>query len=363
MSLGSYFGSTKIIQGAAGLGQDGPLMAYADGVVGGSAESADMPGPLFAYSDGSLGNDGMGPLQAYSDGVVGGSSANPDMPGPLFAYHDGSLGGDAGDDPGGTPISVFQDGIFERAERNANFGPLQSFHDGSLGAVASTGPVLDLGDAGVLAEVKALIAYSSGGYALSSEAQKVYTPDWYTSGIWEPSASALWQFVVSSVPAFSGKTVSGSAAAQTFPNGLGIAYLYGLMAAPTANAMGPDGAKKMFPMIAAWVGAKGTDVLPPYLSLADKTRGERGSADEAGMSTGKMAMWGLGAAALLGVALVFGKKSYRKNSHQDDLRTDMFRELPARTRASDGRTREGKARRQRMYATGLVHKKKKPKRR
>jgi hypothetical protein len=34
--LGAYFGSTRITQGAGGLGQDGELQAYADGVVGGN---------------------------------------------------------------------------------------------------------------------------------------------------------------------------------------------------------------------------------------------------------------------------------------------------------------------------------------
>jgi hypothetical protein len=59
-SMGAYFGSTRINEGAAGLGQ-GPLQAFADGVVGGAASNPDMPGPLQAYHDGSL---GQGPLQA-----------------------------------------------------------------------------------------------------------------------------------------------------------------------------------------------------------------------------------------------------------------------------------------------------------
>ena len=61
MSLGAYFGSTRITQGAGGLGQDGPLMAYADGVVGGNPDES-TPGQLFAYHDGSLGLGQDGPL-------------------------------------------------------------------------------------------------------------------------------------------------------------------------------------------------------------------------------------------------------------------------------------------------------------
>jgi hypothetical protein len=306
--LGSYFGSTKIIQGAAGLGQ-GPLMAYADGVVGGGANDADMPGPLQAYSDGSLGlgddSSMPGPLQAYADGTVGGSAANADMPGPLFAYQDGSLGDGSAptDDPGGTPISVFEDGIFDTAPRSANFGRLQSFRDGSLGAIVSGGPTpLDLGDAATLAEVKSLLAMASGGYALTADAQKVYTPDFYTSGIWEPSASALWQYIVSNIPQMSGKSVSDSAGSQTYPNATGLGILVGFAAAPTTSGLGPD-----LPHLFAWFKGGAGPVLPPYLSNADKTKGARGSS-AAGMSTGKMVAWGLGAAALLGLALVMTKK-------------------------------------------------------
>lgn len=363
--LGAYFGSTRIVQGAAGLGQDGELQAYADGVFArGDRGDAETPGALFAFHDGSL---GVAPLQAYADGSVGGGFADSDgtlssfedgifssgptvdyetsggggggqlpvMPGggdagggsgagdmadtpaPIQSYQDGVFGGRGtcglGDDSDGpTPISVLDNGVLGRpfGVDDRMYGGLRSFHDGSLGADAPTSvapsPVLDLGDATTLAEVKALIAYSSGGYALSSEAQKTYTPDWYTSGIWEPSASSLWQFVVSAIPAFSGKDVSGTAGAQTFPNGTGIAYLYATLAAPSANAMGPEAAAKMFPTIAAWFGAKGTGVLPPYLSIADKTKGQRGGVSTSSMSS--MAMWGLGAAALLGIAFVLTRK-------------------------------------------------------
>jgi len=320
--LGSYFGSTKIIQGAAGLGQ-GPLMAYADGVVGGSANDADMPGPLRAYSDGSLGlgddSSMPGPLQAYADGTVGGSAANADMPGPLFAYQDGSLGDGSAptDDPGGTPISVFEDGIFDTAPRNANFGPLQSFRDGSLGRLRGLGAdalTLDLGDAATLAEVKSLLAMASGGYALTADAQKVYTPDFYTSGIWEPSASALWQYIVSNIPQMSGKSVSDSAGNQTYPNATGLGILVGFAAAPTTAGLGPDYVKTNMPHLFAWFTGGAGPVLPPYLSNADKTKGARGSS-AAGMSTGKMVAWGLGAATLLGLAFVMTKKkSYRANA-------------------------------------------------
>jgi hypothetical protein len=48
-------------------------------------------------------------------------------------------------------------------------------------------------------------------------------------------------------------------------------------------------------------------VLAPYLTLADKTKGDRGAAPkETKMST--VALYGAGAIALFGLALVFMKK-------------------------------------------------------
>jgi len=308
MSLGAYFGSTKITQGAGGLGQTGPLQAYADGVIGGSAASAEMPGPLQSFHDGSLGQ--TGPLQAYADGIVGGSASNAEMPGPLFAYHDGSLGeGPTSDDAGGTPISVFQDGIFERSESSPNFGPLQAFHDGSLGVFGGLGAdalTLDLGDQATLTEVKTLLSMASGGYAASTDAQKVYTPDFYTSGIWEPSASALWQYIVSNIPQMSGKNVSDSAGGRTFPNALGLGIIVGFMAAPSTSALGPDWVKKNMPNLFAWFTGGAGPVLPPYFTLADKTKGQRASTG--GAKASMMVWYGVGAAALLGVALVMMRK-------------------------------------------------------
>jgi len=393
--LGAYFGSTRIVQGAAGLGDDSeaPLMAFQDGLFSGHFPGPGIvpggayPGLLSSYQDGSLGD---APLQAFADGVVGGQPDDP-TEGALVSFEDGiferrhqlayfsdpNVGGGPGTAPAGSgdggaetpsdmdshgglldasgggsamgPINSYQDGIFgggrgavcglgdvkdepqsddeapvmaynegvfgSRGER-IMAGQLMSYHDGSLGALAVesspsdvTAHSLDLGEPQTLSEVKALIAYSSGGYALSSEAQKTYTPEWYTSGIWEPSASSLWQFVASAVPAFSGKEVSGQAGAQTYPNGMAIGYLYSALAAPQANALGPDQAGKMFPTISAWFNSKGTNVLPPYLSITDKTKGQRApEAAAPSISYGKMAMWGLGAAALLGAALVLTRK-------------------------------------------------------
>jgi hypothetical protein len=347
MPLGAYFGSTKITQGAGGLGQ-GPLQAYADGVVGGSAASAEMPGPLFAYSDGSLGL-GQGPLQAYSDGVFGGSPDESAMPGPLFAYSDGSLGlGDASagslfayadgvvggspadasmpgplrsyndgslgdtDEAGGTPISVYNQGILGPHYEGMNtFGPLRAFNDGSLGAgapAAVTGMTLDLGDAATLAEVKSLMALSSGDYALSQTAQATYTPDFYTSGIWEPAASVLWQYIVSASPLFSSKAVSASAGAQTYPNSTGLGIMIDTMVNVFAGG-GADFVKKSMPNLYAWFAGGGGPVLAPYLTLADKTKGARGdTAGAAAPMMSTMAMYGLGAVALLGIALVLRRK-------------------------------------------------------
>ena len=314
--VGAYFGSTRINQGAAGLGQDGQLIAFADGVIGGSPDDAETPGPLQAYHDCSLGLRGLGDdpgqLMAFSDGIMGGSPNDAETPGPLQAYHDGSLGlGDDAPHPntysGDTPISVFHDGIFNEYRSPSSNGPLMAYHDGSLGAdAAPAGATLDLGDTATLAEVKSLIALMSGGWALSADGQKTYTPDFYTSGIWEPSASQLWQYVVSSSKDAAGKQVSASAGDQTYPNGTGIGLMIGILTAPVQGAPGPDYVKANFPTLYAWGLAGGGPVLPPYLSLADKTRGDRAGASGPVMSN--MAMYGLGAAVVLGIALILRRR-------------------------------------------------------
>lgn len=356
--LGAYFGSTKITQGAGGLGQDGELASYADGVFArGDRGDAETPGDLFSFHDGSL---GMAPLQSYADGSVGGGHGDqpgtlssyedgifasgptvdyetsggngggqgPTMPGgggdsgggsdtadhpaPIQAYADGVFGGRGvcglGDDADGpTPVDAFDDGVLGRPG-DRMYGGLQAFHDGSLGADTPTsavgGVTLDLGDATTLAEVKSLIGMAGG--AGSVDGQKIYTPDFYTSGIWEPLASQLWQYVVSTIPSMKGQSVSGSAGDQTYPNALGLGILVGMAAAPTAGGGGPGFVKNSFPTLYAWFAAGGGPVLPPYLSIADKTKGQRGGVSASSMSN--MAMWGLGAAALLGLALVLTRK-------------------------------------------------------
>ena len=306
--LGAYFGSTRITQGAGSLGQDGPLQAYADGVVGGNAAES-TPGALFAYQDGSLGQDG--PLQAYADGTPGGVEPNPDMPGPLQSYHDGSLGG-LGDDDASTPISVWHDGVLgNRRSGMSTFGPNQAYQDGSLGEYfsgigATTAMTLDLGDQSAMTELKAMMALMAPEQTLTADGQKVYTPDWYTSGIWDPQASLLWQYIVSKSAALSGKDVSVTSGNQTFPNATGVGFMIAMIAAPSSSTYGPDYAKKSFPIITSWYAAGGGPVLAPYLSLTDKTKDQRATASLFGLSN--MALYGLGAAALLGLALVFLRK-------------------------------------------------------
>jgi hypothetical protein len=389
MPLGAYFGSTKIVQGAGGLGQ-GPLQAYADGSVGGNAASAETPGRLFAYSDGSL---GAAPLLAYADGSVGGSADNPDMPGSLFSYQDGVLGpypsggpysegpGDSqGGSPGGnggvadqprsllayqdgvlggrgcaglgndeadgTPISVYQQGIFDAAARNANFGPLRSYQDGSLGVVAdaAAGPALDLGDEKILMEVKSLIGLMSPEQTMTEAGMTAYPAEYYTSGIWEPGASAIWQYFVSKTAAFSGRTVSESGGNQTWPNALGVGYMIALLSTPTTdNPYGEKFVKEQVPSLFAWfsavtAGASGNEpvTLAPYLSLADKVKGQRANAGGA-MKASTMAWYGLGAAALLGVGLVMtrGKKGYTANGWRRKQYAKMRRKSKNKMRRYD----------------------------
>jgi len=321
-SLGAYFGSTRIVQGAGGLGDDGQLFAYADGVVGGKENDPEMPGPLTSYHDGSLGRlphqyggGDSGALLAWADGVVGGNP--PDSTeGQLFAYHDGSLGhldqgvrGIGQDD-----ASAYADGILgdHGVDRRPAPGPLLSYHDGSLGAYrraigAASQNVLDLGDQNVLKELKTALALIAPGQTASVEGQKVYTPDWYTNGIWDPQASLLWQYIATSVPAFAGKAVSVEIGAQSYPNATGIGFVVGALAAPQSGTYGPEWVKNNLPALYAWFSAGGGTVLPPYLSLTDKTKGDRGE-PPSNVQMGKVAMYGLGAVAALGIAFVLWKK-------------------------------------------------------
>lgn len=335
-SLGAYFGSTKIVQGSGGLGQ-GPLQAFADGVVGGNATSADMPGPLFAYQDGSL---GAAPLQAYADGVVGGSAEDADMPGSLLAYEDGSLGphfsgmqysdsgGGVGPGSGGgsggeamadmpAPVLSYQDGVFGGRGGTCGLGgpvgPLQAFHDGSLGAISADAPAavggatLDLGDAATLGEVKGLILLMSGTALLTAQQILEKLPaDWVTNGIWDTPSSQLWQLFVSINPNFKGLAVSTQVGSQVVPNAQALAWLVATVTAPVQGSPGVDWAKKSIPNLYGWVAAGGGPVLAPYLSLEDKVKGVRGDATTT--KANMMAWYGLGAAALLGVALVLSKK-------------------------------------------------------
>jgi hypothetical protein len=312
--LGAYFGSTKIIQGAAGLGQ-GPLTAYADGVVGGSVQNPEMPGPLTSYHDGSLGAaDGM--LSAFADGVVGGAPPEFQMPGKLAAYHDGSLGWydqaahGLGQDENDT--SAWNNGVLGPHQDDMTaVGPLQSYHDGSLGAYATAmgadpAPTLDLGDAHTMQELKTAMALTAPGQTATPDAQKVYTPDWYTNGIWDPQATLLWEYIVSAIPAFKGKSVSIDIGAQSYPNAVGIGFLVAALSAPQSGTYGPDYMKANLPILYSWFTAGGGNVLPPFLSLADKTTGTRSDSTSIKMST--IAMYGLGAVAALGLVLVLRKK-------------------------------------------------------
>jgi hypothetical protein len=274
-------------------------MAYMWARQNGLLAQSRLPRSFFGLT--GLGQDG--PLMAYADGVVGGQAADADMPGPIVAYHDGSLG-DAGDDDA-TPVDAFHDGVLgPHYDGMDTFGPLMAYHDGSLGATQVS---LDLGDQSALTEVKSMMALLAPEQTLTADGQKVYTPDWYTSGIWDPQASLLWQYIVSKTAAFSGKDVSVTAGDQTYPNATAIGFMVSTIGAPTASSYGPDYLKKNFPILSAWFSAGGGPVLAPYLSLADKTREERAGAG-GGTKMSTMAMYGLGAVALLGLALVFRRK-------------------------------------------------------
>lgn len=308
--LGAYFGSVKINEGAAGLGN---LHAYADGVVGGSAQDAERPGRLMAYQDGSLGlgralgESDAGQLRAYADGIVGGSAVDAEMPGPLRAYHDGALGQDS---------LVYDDGILGgggESGSEVHAQSLQAYRDGSLGRLrlrramgAAENNVLNLGDPLALKEVKSAMALLAPEVAVTQEAQKLFTPDFYVSEIWEPHASLLWQAVLAKAPA--GSDFSSHSGAQVFPNAQGVAWMAATIGAPVQGSYGPQYLAQNLPILNAWLQAGGGQVLPPYLSLGDKVRGKPASTTTASMGT--MAAYGVGAVVLFGLAL-YAKKRRR----------------------------------------------------
>jgi hypothetical protein len=120
--------------------------------------------------------------------------------------------------------------------------------------------------------------------------------------------------------------VSDEEASQTWPNGTGIFIMFSTLMTPDAGfAARKKAMEETLPTLSGWfsgatafVQAKtqsckegqtcpfpSLPVLGPYLSLTDKVKGAHaGGSSKASM----MAWYGLGAAGLLGLALVFRKK-------------------------------------------------------
>lgn len=342
-ALGAYFGTSRIQEGAAGLGADvrrlrgarAPARAWqyyrphqstrglgvdyrrvmprAKPRWQTYSSTSGMGGaPLLAYRDGSLGDDASTPepIQAFADGVIGGSPMDPEMPGALLAYRDGSLGEDVSTDPMEADLASFHDGILGGPTDPRPYpGELLAYHDGSLGSYlgaidAAANNVLDMGNPGVLKEVKAMMSLIAPEVTLTQAGQQLYPAEFYTSEIWEPEASLLWEHVRQKAP--SGSSFSTEGGSQVFPNAAGIGWMAATIGAPQSQAFGPQYLATNFPAVSTWFSAGGGTVKPPFLSLSDKVKGKQGGGGMLQMSTAAWA--GVGAVALFGLVLFAKKK-------------------------------------------------------
>src|SRR5260221_456914 len=142
-----------------------------------------------------------------------------------------------------------------------------------------------------------------GAAGLGQGCTQLYPPEYYTSGIWEPESSLLWEHVRDKAPR--GSAFSADAGSQVYPNAAGVGWMAATIGAPTATSYGPAYLAASFPTVNAWLLAGGGRIVPPFLSITDKAKGVVGGGSTAKMST--MAMYGMGAVALLGLALVLRK--------------------------------------------------------
>jgi hypothetical protein len=273
-----------------------------------------MPGPLRAYQDGSLGQFD-GPLMAYADGVVGGPPGGA-MPGMLESFRDGSLGrADRARGIRGLGEYFAQNGLgctscagLGRMPRGRprRRRPRRTLR--GLGQDASV--VFDMTDPASLREVKGAMALMLPQVTATPEGAQVYTPDWYDNGLWDEAAGSLWFQVVqllSQELQVAPETLSAGTDSRRYPTTGGLAALANVFLA--SSSYPPDWVASNIPRLAAYATApEPKDVVIPYFSLSEKVTEEAGaeSAATAGMS--KMAMYGLGAAALFAVVLVLKKK-------------------------------------------------------
>ena len=260
--------------------------------------------PAIEYEGSSGGSSsGAGPVAPGNGSGNGGGSSGPavlaDHPAPIQSYQDGVFGGRGatcglGDADGPRPFPCSQ--RHPRAAVRCRGSNVRRSHVVSrrisCGANARASGSRSRRLA-ALAEVKMLLAYSSGGYALSTDGQKTYTPDFYTSGIGSLQRA---RFGSTCCRPLRRSAVRSSAVRPAIrrtrtvsPSPISMECSRRLRRPRWGQLLRRD-----VPNHHRVVHRQGDGRRTPYLSIADKTKGQRAGVAAAGMST--MAMWGLGAA-------------------------------------------------------------------
>ena len=273
----SYFGSSPIQEGAAGLGDTNP--------------NSFMPPPVRASQEGSLGE--------YF--AASGLGATPTFYRPgTRAYREGSIGS-----------TFYRPGT--RAYREGSIGEYFS----GLGAASAPALALDLSDPIALRELKTLMvmAYPASASATMDDGALVYDKAWFTNGVWDRRASALWLEIAAAMAIAPGadpqlaEKVTVSSGDEAYPNATGVVTMMMTQFAP--YSAGTPAEKEefaaLFPTVSTWTavafpalaapGGSQPSVLPPVSGglVASSTYTKFAWAGAAGL-------------AVLGAYLVLGNK-------------------------------------------------------
>jgi len=329
-----------------GAGQfDGPLQAYADGVVGGPP-GATTEGELAAYKDGVFsglgqqffpGPDGPAARIAHAGMGVGPRPArlNPQQAclQALNRNCDLRFGVDtqASRDCFMSRRSGCTESWGRRSRTGASvkgvgeyFKPMQGVGEyfrpmsgmgeyfstqglGLFGGGSSGAEPLDLKNLAVLKEVKGAMALLFP--QVLAGAPGTYNDKWFDSGIWDVPADALWNSTVLSLTTAPGPSAGRldpatlsivmlreDGTTAMWPNALGMRAL--LLIYTASPQYGPEYVEQNFPRLAAWAATPSTGIGTPQVSGVSRAK------------LARMAMWGaLGMGALaVGVAVTRKKK-------------------------------------------------------
>lgn len=266
----SYFGNTKIQEGAAGLGDSGP--------------SSFMPPPVHAVREGSLG-------EYFSANGLG--ATNTFMRPGTRAFRDGSLGDDT---------------FYRPSTRAYRQGSIGEYFSG-VGALPSP-TTLDLTNPATLKEFKAIMArVAPDGMAINADGVQYWDEAWYDNGIWDEKADELWAAIDAVYPIQApSESISATVNGHQYPTVPGASAVVGA----GMSAFGAEIFSSSFPNVNAWLAQASADpegaaVGEPYFTLEETITGKK-----TGMAMSTMAWAGAAGVAVLGAALVFGGKKKKK---------------------------------------------------